>query len=195
MITSMRGCVAHIDRWSWPINLMLFSCDVAYFMDDIHMWHEYNPWRDDVSRTIPRLIGQWSMSHNVFTYLQSGRGYASISRIYNFKFPLDLITAYYRVGSNLTALLSLTYHLCGQYPGTPPVGDKSMVVCSPYAVAARYVYIQVNSSNGLIILELCEVWIYASKFPCISYILIFRKKYALCMILRYSLNADISISI
>ena len=108
MITSMRGCVAHIDRWSWPLNLMLFSCDVAYFMDDIHIWHEYNPWRDDVPRTIPRLIGQRSMSHIVFTFLESGRGYPSISRIYNFKFLLDLITPYYRVGSNLTAPLSLT---------------------------------------------------------------------------------------
>ena len=84
MITSMRGCVAHIDRWSWPLNVMLFSCDVAYFMDDIHIWHEYNPWRDDVPRTIPRLIGQRSMSHIVFTFLQSGWGYPSISRIYNF---------------------------------------------------------------------------------------------------------------
>ena len=117
-------------------------------------------------------------------------------------FPANLMDNFIVVGSNRSfpssppdMMTGPAYHLCGQYPGTPPVGDKSMVVCSPYAVAARYVYIQVNSSNELIILELCEVWIYASKFPCISYILIFRKKYALCMILRYSLNADISISI
>ena len=36
---------------------------VAYLMDYIHMWHKYNPWADDVSSTISRLIGQWSRSH------------------------------------------------------------------------------------------------------------------------------------
>ena len=45
MITSMRGC--HL--WPWPISSMLFICDIAYFMDYIHMWRKYNPWRDDVT--------------------------------------------------------------------------------------------------------------------------------------------------
>ena len=58
MITSMRGCVECNDLWTWPISSRLFSCDLAYLMDHIHMWHKYNPWGDDVSRTISRSIGQ-----------------------------------------------------------------------------------------------------------------------------------------
>ena len=98
-------------------------------------------------------------------------------------FPAYLMDNFIVVGSNRSfpssppdMMTGPDYHLCGQYPDTPPVGDRSMVVCSPYAVTARYVYIQVNSSNELTILELCEVWVYASKSPCISYILIFLKK-------------------
>ena len=48
MIISMRGCLAHIDFWPWPISSRFFNCDVAYFMDHFHMWHKYNPWGDDV---------------------------------------------------------------------------------------------------------------------------------------------------
>ena len=63
MITSMRGCVTHNDLWAWPISSKLFSYDIAYFMDYIHMWHEYNPWGNDVSLAISRSIGQRSASH------------------------------------------------------------------------------------------------------------------------------------
>ena len=42
MITSMRGCVTCNDLWPWHISSRLFSCDVAHFMDYIHLWHNYN---------------------------------------------------------------------------------------------------------------------------------------------------------
>ena len=54
MITSMIGCVMHTDLWPWPISSRLLSCDVAYFIDWIYMWHKYNPRGVDVSRTIFR---------------------------------------------------------------------------------------------------------------------------------------------
>ena len=46
-ITSMRGCVARNNLWPWPISSRSFSCDVAFLMDYIHLWHRYNPWGDD----------------------------------------------------------------------------------------------------------------------------------------------------
>ena len=54
MIASMRRCVACNDLWPWPLSSRLFSCDFAYFMEYIHMWHKYNSWGDDVSCTISR---------------------------------------------------------------------------------------------------------------------------------------------
>ena len=106
IVTSISGCVACNDIWSWPIYSRQFShdfakscsnkvypivsashhvqfwmdnfhicndlcssllssssfgCDVAYFMDYIHMWHRYNPRGDDQSRTyLSRSIGQIS---------------------------------------------------------------------------------------------------------------------------------------
>ena len=74
MITSMRWCVAYNDLWPWPIASRLLSCDIAYFMDYIHMWHKYNPWGDNVPCTISRSTGQKSRSHRSFAFLQSGRG-------------------------------------------------------------------------------------------------------------------------
>ena len=52
MITSMRGYVAHNDLWPWPISSRLFSCDIAYFMDCIHIWHKHNPWVAAAARRI-----------------------------------------------------------------------------------------------------------------------------------------------
>ena len=43
MITNMRGYVVCNDLWPWPIFSRLFSCEVAYLMDYIHMWSKYNP--------------------------------------------------------------------------------------------------------------------------------------------------------
>ena len=83
-ITGMSGCVAHNDLWPWPISSRLFSCDIAYFMDYIHMCHKYNSWGDNVSRTISRSIGQGSRSHRSFECLWSERGYSSRWLIYNF---------------------------------------------------------------------------------------------------------------
>ena len=34
LFTSIWGCVT---QWPWPISSRLFSCDVAYFMDYIHV--------------------------------------------------------------------------------------------------------------------------------------------------------------
>ena len=62
------------------------------------------------------------------------------------------------------------YQLCGQYPGTPPIGQTSVIICSPQPVTARYFYIQVDRLSDPRIIELCEVWIYTSKFPFIGYI-------------------------
>ena len=37
MITSIRRCVACNDLWPSPISWRLFSCEIAYFMDYIHV--------------------------------------------------------------------------------------------------------------------------------------------------------------
>ena len=46
--------VSHNDLWPWLISSRLFSCDIADFMDYIHMWHKYHPWGDNVSCAISR---------------------------------------------------------------------------------------------------------------------------------------------
>ena len=57
------------------------------------------------------------------------------------------------------------YKLCGQYPGTPPVGQISRITCEPGPTPAKYVYIQADVPAGIMnFLELCEVWVYGSKF-------------------------------
>ena len=70
MITSMRRSVAFNDLWPSPTSSRLFHCEIAYFMDDIHMWLKYNPGGDDVSCTISRSIDQKSKSNRSFTFLQ-----------------------------------------------------------------------------------------------------------------------------
>ena len=76
----------------------------------------------------------------------------------------------YVLGSNLSFPSSLPgpmggsgNQLCGQYPGTPPVGQISRVTCQPQPITTRYVYIQVDRSANPTIMELCEVWVYGSK--------------------------------
>ena len=44
---------------------------ITHFMDYIHMWHEYNPWADDVLPAIFRSIGQ-SLGHTGSNFC--GRG-------------------------------------------------------------------------------------------------------------------------
>ena len=80
MITRMKAGVAHNDIWPWPISSRLFCC--AYFMDHIHMWHKYNPWGDEVLRTISRSIGQRLRSHRSLIFSWSQRGYPCRSLIY-----------------------------------------------------------------------------------------------------------------
>ena len=45
----------------------------AIFVDCIHMWHEWNPWEDDVLCTISRSIGQKSRSHRSFKLKRPGK--------------------------------------------------------------------------------------------------------------------------
>ena len=54
ILTSIRWYVVGNDLWPWPISSRLSSCEIANFMDYIHMWPEYNPGGDDVSCTISR---------------------------------------------------------------------------------------------------------------------------------------------
>ena len=77
---------------------------------------------------------------------------------------------FYVLGSNLSFPSSLPgpmggngYQLCGMYQGTPPVGQISRVIFEPQPITARFVYIQVNKSASPAVLELCEVWVFASK--------------------------------
>ena len=65
MITSMGGCVAHL---TFDLDLYL-QCDIANFMDYIHMWHKYHLWGEDVSHFISWSISQWSRSHGSFQFL------------------------------------------------------------------------------------------------------------------------------
>ena len=67
MITSMRRCVTCNDLWPWSISSRVFSYDIAYFMDYIHMWHKHNPWGDDVSCTIAR-----SKVNCIFAFCRGG---------------------------------------------------------------------------------------------------------------------------
>ena len=78
---------------------------------------------------------------------------------------------FYVLGSNLSFPTSSPgdmtgngYQLCGRYSGRPPAGELSRVTCQPHPITARFVYIQVDRSASGGILELCEVWVYASKF-------------------------------
>ena len=70
-ITSMRGCVARNDLWSWPISSRSFSCDVAYFMDYIHLWHKYNPWGDD---HFPVNISKGNATRAIWIFVVGARG-------------------------------------------------------------------------------------------------------------------------
>ena len=68
-------------QWALTLTYILkviqsVSCDVAYFMDYIHLWHKYNTWATTVSRS----IDQRTMSHRPFEFLRSGEGYPNVSR-------------------------------------------------------------------------------------------------------------------
>ena len=65
------------DLWSWPTSSRLFSCDIAYFMDYIHIWHKKH--EGTVSHIISRSIGQRSRSQVIPIFCSPGR-----SLIYNF---------------------------------------------------------------------------------------------------------------
>ena len=78
---------------------------------------------------------------------------------------------FYVIGSNLSfptampgPMIGPQYKLCGQYAGSPPVGQVSRVTCQPQPLTTQYIYIQTNRSSDPLILELCEVWVFGSKF-------------------------------
>ena len=103
MITSIRGCFLYNDLWLWPVSSWSFNYDFAVKLlrygtfCHVHstactvfgwilslFWHKWSLAWEGV------LIGQWSRSHWLFEFLQSGGGYPSRSLIYNFSssFPL-----------------------------------------------------------------------------------------------------------
>ena len=86
MITSMRGCVAHNDLWSWPISSRLFSCDMAFFMDHVA---QIQPMRGRCVMyqfQVNRSKSQGHTSH--LHFCSQGREYPSRSLIYNLQsFP------------------------------------------------------------------------------------------------------------
>ena len=61
-------------------------------------------------------------------------------------------------------MLEAGYQLCGRYPGTPPLGTVSRITCHPHPISTKYVYIQVDGRTSALNLELCEVWVYGSKY-------------------------------
>ena len=75
------------------------------------------------------------------------------------------MTDFYVLGSDIGFLLSppgslldhAGYTLCGQY-------QVSRVTCQPGPISARYVYIKADVPAARNILEICEVWVYGSKF-------------------------------
>ena len=76
---------------------------------------------------------------------------------------------FYVVGSNLSfptthpdILNGTGYQLCGQYPGTPPLGQVSRVTCQHGPITARYVYLQGVPETSRVSLELCEVWVFGN---------------------------------
>ena len=82
------------------------------------------------------------------------------------------MTDFYVLGSDIGFPLSppssllghAGYTLYGQYLGTPPDGQISRVTCQSGSIPARYVYIKADVPATFNVLELCEVWVYGSKF-------------------------------
>ena len=81
-----------------------------------------------------------------------------------------LMDDFYVFGSNLSFPSSLPgpmggsgYHLCGQYPGTPPAGQISQITCQPQPITAQYVYLQLDRSANPKEMQMCEVWVYGGK--------------------------------
>ena len=77
---------------------------------------------------------------------------------------------FYVSGSNLSFPVFVSgpmwgngYQLCGQYSGTPPLGQILRITCQPQPLTAQYVYIQVDRSADPAVIELCEVWVYGGK--------------------------------
>ena len=70
-------------RAQWPLTLTYIlkviqslSCDVAYCMDYIHLWHKYNTWAATISRSVGK--GQCHTGHSNFC--SWGEGYPNVSR-------------------------------------------------------------------------------------------------------------------
>ena len=61
-------------------------------------------------------------------------------------------------------MLAAGYQLCGQYLGTAPLGQATRITCDPNPILTKLVYIQVDGRTTASTLELCEVWVYGSKY-------------------------------
>ena len=61
-------------------------------------------------------------------------------------------------------MLAAGCQLCGRYPGTAPLGKVARITCDPHLILTKYVYIQVDGRTSASTLELCEVWVYSSKY-------------------------------
>ena len=96
--------------------------------------------------------------------------FSFVDVVYVFFIPVREMDDFYVFGSNqgfpsspFGAIMDGAYQLCGQYPGTPPVGEVSRVTCEPHPITARYVFIQIDRQETPAVVELCEVWVYGSK--------------------------------
>ena len=77
----------------------IISCDIAYFMDYIHMWHKYNPWGDNVSSVAYRYRKSISIIKLVVSIY--------IYRVLSIYF-LAIFLAVYRVSDNRSTVNTST---------------------------------------------------------------------------------------
>ena len=98
--------------------------------------------------------------------------YRECARLCNFYVSANFMDDFIVVGSN--PMDGTGYQLCGQYPGSPPVGQVSIITCQPRPITAQYVYIQVDRFADPQILELCEVWVYGNKLTTTIITAVFR---------------------
>ena len=116
-----------------------------------------------------------------------------------------LMDDFYVLGSNLSFPSSLPglmggsgYHMCGQYPGTPPVGQISRITCQPQPITAQYVYIQLDRSTNPDVIETCEVWVYGSKLTALYQKIAKRQHHAVIHAhtqIKHTPRVDVEISI
>ena len=76
---------------------------------------------------------------------------------------------------SLPALLGGSgYNLCGQFPGTPPIGQISRITCQPQPITAQYVYIQLDRSTNPKEMEIGWNWICHEQFQLPAFVFVFQ---------------------